>query len=172
MATSKQIHFLDKIQGGNFLAIQSIMENFQRHNPDYEQSTIEVVRVHDSIAVILTYEEPVANRENVGIRLESKEEFSPQALRALMLKKDQAQLLDKLQGSSFIAIQVAAKAFQQYNPDLAQYNIELVREGDSLIVIFFDKDRPEGTRGSVGKPGFEVELKAQDLQVLRSNFVR
>jgi hypothetical protein len=53
------------------------------------------------------------------------------------------------------------------------YNIEIVREGAALVVVIFaDKDRPPGTRGSTGRPGFEVELGARDLRVLRSNHVR
>ena len=82
------------------------------------------------------------------------------------------QMLDRIQGSSFLAIQAAMGIFQQHNPDLAQYKVEVVGEGDSVVVIFADKDRPDGTRGSVGKSGFEVELNAGDLRVLRSNFVR
>jgi len=81
-------------------------------------------------------------------------------------------MLDRIQGSSFLATQAVVVVFQRHNPDLTQYKIEVVREGDSGVVIFADKNRPEGTRGSVGKPGFEVELNAGDLRVLRSNFVR
>lgn len=89
-----------------------------------------------------------------------------------MANPTQIQFLDPLQDSSVRAIQVAKEVFQQHDPDLTQYNIEVVRDGGSVVVIFAYKDRPAGTRGSVGKSGFEVELDARDLRVLRSNFVR
>src|SRR5436189_44491 len=90
----------------------------------------------------------------------------------VMSNSSPIQVLDTIQGSSFLAIQTVMGIFQKHNPDLTHYKIEVVREGNSEVVIFADKDRPEGTRGSVGKPGFEVELSAGDLRVLRSNFVR
>jgi hypothetical protein len=173
MANSSQIQFLDTIQGSSFLAIQAVMGIFQRHNPDLTLYKIEVVREGNTVVVILVdKDEPASTRENLGVRLESKLELSAQDLSILRSTPGQIHLLDRIQGSSFLAIQAAMTVFQRHNPDLAQYKIEVVREGASRVVIFADKDRPEGTRGSVGKPGFEVELNAQDLRVLRSNFVR
>jgi hypothetical protein len=81
--------------------------------------------------------------------------------------------LDIIQGSSFLAIQAALAAFQHRNPDLAHYKITVVSERESVVVIFADKDRQTGTRGSSSPwPGFEVEMSAKDLRVLRSSFIR
>jgi len=173
MANSGQIQFLDMIQGSSFLAIQSAMEVLQRHNPDLAKYGIEVVREGNSVVVILADKDESANpREDFGVSLEPKMELSLKELSFLRSNMEQIQMLDQIQGSNFLAIQAATEVFQRYNPDLANYKIEVVREGDSVVVIFADKDRPDGTRGSVGKPGFEVELNVQDLRVLRSNFVR
>lgn len=173
MANSKQIQFLDTIHGSSFLAIQSAMEVLRRHNPDLSQFKIEVLYEGNSVVIILADKnEPTSSRGNLGVRLEPREELSAQDLRTLRSNMGQIQLLDRIQGSSFLAIQTAIMIFQLHKPDLSQYNIEVVREGDSVVVIFADKDRPTGTRGSIGKPGFEVELNAQDLRVLQSNFVR
>jgi hypothetical protein len=173
MANSNQIQFLDTIQGSSFLGAQTAMGIIRRHNLDLAQYKIEVVREGNSIVVIFAdKDEPASTRENLGVRLESKAELSAQDLSVLRSDMGRIQMLDRIQGSSFLAIQAAMGIFQRHNPDLTQYKIEVVREGNSIVVIFADKDRPAGTRGSVGKPGFEVELNAQDLQVLRSNFVR
>jgi hypothetical protein len=173
MSNSSQIQFLDTLQGSSFLAIQGVLEVFQRHNQDLTQSNIEVLREGSSVVVIFADKgEPVSTRENLGVRLESKAELSTQDLSSLRSNADRIHLLDRIQGNSFVMIQAAMGIFQRHNPDLTDYKIEVVREGDSVVVIFADKDRPEGTRGSIGKAGFEVELNAGDLRVLRSNFVR
>ena len=90
-----------------------------------------------------------------------------------MLNTGSIKVLDTIQGSSYLAIQAAMGVFQRHNPDLALYKIEVVRDGDPLVVIFTDKDRPSGARGNIGaRPGFEVEMDARDLHVRRSNFIR
>jgi hypothetical protein len=90
-----------------------------------------------------------------------------------MLNTAQIEVLDTIQGSSFLAIQVAIGVFKAHNPDLSQYKISVVRQANSVVVIFSDKNAQPGERGSSGgQPGFEVELDANTLRVLRSNFVR
>ncbi len=68
-------------------------------------------------------------------------------------------------------IKKAIEVFQQKNPnvDSAQYKIEVIKKGESVTVDFLPKDRPAG---SLGGPGFEVEMNEKDLTVLRSNFIR
>ena len=173
MTNSVVMQLLDTIQGSIFLAILSTMGSFQYHNPDLAQSKIEVIREGNSVIILLADKNDFANTQNIlGVRLESKEELNPQDISNLWSHRDKIQLMGRIQGSSFLFIKKAVEVFQQYNPDLTGYNIEVVREGDSIGVIFADKDRPTGTLGSVGKSGFEVELNAQDLTVIRSNFVR
>ena len=85
-----------------------------------------------------------------------------------------AVVLDSIDARNARAIATAADVFKRhYNADLRDYNIEVVRDGNSIVVIFLDKDREPGTRGSTGgRPGFEVELDARDFRVIRSNFLR
>ena len=90
-----------------------------------------------------------------------------------MANMSQITVLDTIQGSSVLVIQATMEVLQRHNLDLTQYKIDVVREGNSVVVIFTDKDRQVGTRGNLSaRPGFEVELNAHDLHVLRSNFVR
>lgn len=81
--------------------------------------------------------------------------------------------IDTIRGKSYLAVQAAVRELQRKNLDVVGYKIQVLKEGNSVFVIFLDQHQPEGTLGSVGaKPGFEVELDARDLSVRRSNFVR
>jgi hypothetical protein len=78
---------------------------------------------------------------------------------------------------AFPAVRAAAAVFLARFPraDLAEYKIEVCRQGDLLHVIFVDKERPEGVRGSGGRtgcPGFEVTMRSADLSVLDGHFIR
>ena len=149
------------------------MDIFQSHNPELAQSKIEVMREGNSMVVIFTSKnDPTNIQKTFGVRLEPKEELSTQELNILRSHMDQTQFLDEIQGSNFILIQKATEIFRQYNIDLMFYNIEIVHDNDSVIVIFTDKNRSTDTLGSVGKSGFEVKLNSQDLTVIRSHFVR
>jgi hypothetical protein len=174
MSNMSQIIKLDTIQGKNFLEIQTALGVIQHHNPDLTHYKITVVREGPTMAVVFTATDgqQASSQVNLGVGLGSQTELSSQDLQILMGKMSQIIVLDTIQGNSFLAIQTAMKVFQRHNPDLTQYKINVVREGSALVIIFADKDRPAGTRGSVGKLGFEVAMNAQDLRVLRSNFVR
>ncbi len=53
------------------------------------------------------------------------------------------------------------------------YRINVQRENEIIYVIYMDKEVPEGARGVVGKhPALEVEISAEDMQLMRSYFVR
>jgi hypothetical protein len=173
MANSGPIQFLDSIHGNSFLAIQSTMEVFQRRKLDLARSRFEVARTGDSLVVILTEQHgPGKTREKVGVSVETKMELSPQDLAAVISNTDRYLLVDHILGSNLVAVQTAVRVFAQHQPDLRQYKIDVIRDGDALAVLFADKDRPPGIHGSVGQAGFEVELNAQDMTVVRSNFVR
>ena len=127
-----------------------------------------------SLAVIFTAKNGSgAAPKNFGVRSGSEVEMDARDLSVFLSRMDKIKALETIQGSSFLAIQAALGVFQRHHPDLAHYKIEVVSERDSVVVIFTDKERPEGTRGSLGvRPGFEVEMSAKDLRVLRSNFIR
>lgn len=173
MANPGPIILLDSIAGTSFLAIQSAMPVLERHRPDLERTNLEVVRNGTSAVVVLAEAgRQGPSRGKFGVRTDSNTELNADDLRTITSDAAAALMLDKIQGSSFLAIRAAMKAFQVHNPDLAQYRIEVVREGDVVSVLFADKDRADGTRGSVGQSGFEVDLNPRDWSVVRSHFVR
>lgn len=174
MTSTAPIKLLDTIQGGNFLAIQSAMTVFERQHADLRQYKIEVFREDDSVMVVFTKQNSGASGQSkIGVRSGAATEITAAALQQLLADTARVKLLDTIQGGSFLAIQSAMTAFHRHYPDLAKYKIEVLREGDAVIVIFTDKDAPVGGRGNLGaRPGFEVEMNARDLKVLRSNFVR
>lgn len=67
------------------------------------------------------------------------------------------------------AIDIARLEAQRKGVDVSTYRVEVFEEGSSISVSFLDPSLPQGHRGG---PGFEVEINASDLKVLRSNFVR
>jgi len=71
------------------------------------------------------------------------------------------------------AIEKATEVFMGHNPDLTQYEISVIDNGETLVVIFLDKNKTSNTIGNPGVlPGFEVELNAEDLRVIKSHFIR
>lgn len=163
---SSPIKVLDRIQGSSFLTSQVAMGALKRHTPDIAPNSIEVIRDGGSEFVVFTDK----NRQ-LGVRAGTEVVLNAHDLHVLLTNKDRIKV-DTIQGSSFQAIEAAMEVFKRHSPDLVFYKIDVVREKDSILVIFLDKDQQAGTRGSLGRPGFEVELNARDLRVLRSNFVR
>ena len=93
-----------------------------------------------------------------------------------MLGADYLVLGEAGDGPYVAAIRAAAAVFLNRYPraDLAEYKIKVCREGELLHVIFTDKERATGMRGSGGRPncpGFEVTLAA-DLAVVQAHFIR
>jgi hypothetical protein len=167
MATTGQIKVLESIQGSSFLASESAMGVFQSHKPDIEHGSFEVLREGDSELVVFT-----EGQTQLGVRTGTAVELNAQDLKALTSNRARMKVVDTIQGSNFLSMRVAAEVFRRHKPDLSEYRIEVVRDGDSLVVLFSDKNRIRGTRGSVGRPGFEVALDPRDRRVTRSNFVR
>ena len=166
MATS-QIKVLDSVRGSSFLTSQAAMGVFTRHTPDIAPATIEVMRDGGSDFVVFTDK----NRQ-LGVRAGTEVELSAQDLHILLTNKNRIKL-DMFQGSSFLAIEAALEVFKSRNPDLDQYKIDVVRDGDFLVVIFSDKDRPKGSKGNLSpRLGFEAVLDPRDRRVLRSHFIR
>lgn len=167
MATTGPIKVLESIQGSSFLASDSAIAILQHHTPDIAHGSIEVIREGDSEFVVFT-----DGQRQLGVRAGTAVELNAQDLKAVTSNRTRIKVVDTIQGSNFLAMRTAVEVFRRHNPDLIQYRIEVVRDGDFLVVVFADKDRPEGTRGTVGRPGFEVALDPRDRKVTRSNFVR
>jgi hypothetical protein len=175
MANVGPIKEMDRILGSNFLAIQDALKVLKPRDLELSRYTVSVARDGESLVVLFADNEGKASiRRDFAVRLDTAKELSPSELTALQSRWHQVKVLDRIQGTSLRAIQKAASVFQARVPglDLGQYRIDVLGEGDSLWVIFADKDRPPDTFGIVpGRPmGFEVQLKASDLSVLQSYF--
>ena len=169
-----QLKVLDTIQGSSFLAIRAAMATVKNLNLDIARYEIMVMLDESSVVVIFNDKMGQGGeKRNLGVRQESDMELSASELRLLMSNKDHIKVLDTIQGTSYPAIHAAITVFQRYNPDFTHYKISVIRERHSTIVTFIDKDGGPHTRGNPGmRPGFEVELNARDLDVVRSNFIR
>jgi hypothetical protein len=170
MSTSAVIQFLDELNGDSYLAIASALKNLDSNRVNLARAEIKVVG--DAKSPIVIIEDGSLARRTVAVRPGSNRELNQQELDAALPGTARTQMLDHLQASSFPPMRAAVSVFEQYKPDLTQYKITLVRQSDSFVVLFADKKRPASVRGSMGQPGFEVELAVNDLRVRRSNFVR
>ena len=166
-----KIQIIDTIKGHNFLAIQSIIDILKKYKPDWVQSKIEILSKKNSTLIVLSNEKINDTQKNIGIDLKSKAQLDPEEVKTFISGVN-IELLDKIKASSFFIIEKANNLFQEHKLDLNEYNIEVIEEGASVIIIFSDKERIVGSRGSTGKIGFEVELNSKNLQVIRSNFIR
>jgi hypothetical protein len=53
------------------------------------------------------------------------------------------------------------------------YMISVIEEDDHVTVVLKSLDAPLGVKGSGGThPGYEVEIRKADSQIIRSNFLR
>jgi hypothetical protein len=84
---------------------------------------------------------------------------------------------ESISGRNYLAIEAAAVEFARQGLDISRYRITVHETEASLFVTFIDADVPDEqrrhVRGNPGKiPGFEVQLKRDNFQVVRSNFTR
>ncbi len=168
------VKVLDTLQGSSYLAIESALKTLERWGLDLTNSTITVLREKESPVVVVEQTTPGTGAvERRGARVDPNVELTPAEMNRLTSAPVPAKVEDRIQGSSFPPIHVAAEVFRKKISDLSGYRIRLMREGDSLVVAFTDKDAVPGARGGGGKRlGFEVEMNAGDLVVKRSNFLR
>ena len=162
------------MQGSSFAYVRSAMTIFQCHDLDIADFEIMVVREKTSLVVVFINKEEKADaRKSIGVREGAGVEMNFRDLNALLTTRDHFEVMDTLQGASFQPIQVAVTVFQQRNLDLQHYNITLMRDGNSLVVIFIDKDGQPDFLGNPGpRLGLEVELDSQGQHVLKSHFIR
>src|SRR5438093_1064639 len=107
MADTGPIVILDTILGSSYLAIRAAMTNVQRHQLDVAKYNFELVRDRISETVVLLEKDQADGAPPIlGVRLGSGAELSKDELRSL-LNVGGSQVLDVVQGSSFLAIQAA-----------------------------------------------------------------
>lgn len=167
------IKVLDTILGANFLAVQQALNVLERPELKLGFYRILVLSQHDQILVLFTDPNGQAGtRENFAVRQGAEMELNAHDLTLLVSRLDQYQTLDSIQGASLLAIQAAVGEFLRRNLDLNDYRLQVVLDGDSIVVVFTDKTFKPGVRGQRGKPGFETALDPHNLTVRRANFVR
>lgn len=171
MPDGNKIKVLGVIKGRNYLVVQRTLTVFERRHPNPEACTIEVVGKEDAPTVVFTMDDPPAGiPKRFGLRPGSEFNVSDRDLAALDGPNPEVQ--DTIRSSSLPFVGAALAVFPRAG-DLADYKIQVVGEGEAVVVIFTAADQPAGTRGGGGsKPAYEVEMAAADRRVLRSNFVR
>lgn len=168
MPTPGPVKVLDTLSGTSWLAIEAALKTLGRHRLDPAGREIVVVRDGGTTVVLLSGAEGAT-----GARVAPDEELGPADLARLASARERLPVEDSIQGSSLPAMRVGVDVFSKRVPDVTPYRIALMRQGDSLVVVFTDRDAPSGGRGSRGgRPGFEVEMAARDLALRRSSFVR
>jgi hypothetical protein len=174
-AEDGRIKLLDTIQGGHYQAIDKAVKVLDHRKLDLSKHNIRLVREGKSEYVILSESEgEPAARKNFGVKAGTSTELDLKESARLASESPKITELAKVQGAGLRAIRAANVVFsaRSPNPDLAQYKIEVVKDGDRLVVIYADKDQKEGARGSTpGRSGMEVTLD-RDLHVVRSHFIR
>jgi hypothetical protein len=169
-----QLKVLDTIQGSSFLVIRAAMVTFKSLNLDLTR--YEILLLRDASSAVVVFNDKMGQgdtRRDLGVRQGSDLELSANEVRQLMLNKDQVKVVDTIQGTNYPAIQAAIAVFQRHSPDVTHYTISVIRDRDSLVVTFTDRAVRLSPRGNPGvRPGFEVELNARDLDVVRQNFIR
>lgn len=171
MSSPGQLVTQGAIQGESFLAIEAGIAAVRSKHPDISKCKIEVFRQDSSLVTVFVESSQAGETSTVAVRAGT--ELDPAEVSSIT-SGHEGKLIDSIPGNLASPIRTAEKVFQEKHAhDLAEYRITVVSDKNSLTVIFTDKNaRPRG-RGNPGAlPAFEVELKPDDLRVLRSNFVR
>ncbi len=173
MADPSVIQALDAIQGENYLSIQTAAAvlPFDRR----PAGTVVVVREGEAVTVLLAESDKVDAAKCVGVKPGQKAELPAKDVAALVARLDQIPTTERIRVGSLLAIRIGQAEYLKNDPnlDLKNFKIEVVRDGDAVVVIFSDKDAPPGTRGiNRQRPSFEVALKSTDRSVIRANYTR
>jgi hypothetical protein len=95
--------------------------------------------------------------------------ISPTGGGPIMSNVEQLETVDSMQGSSYQAIQGAVAVFRRHGLDLARYGIEVVRDGDSDVVVFTEKGGKDDAHKRLGvQGGTNRELTREQLETLLS----
>ncbi|HJS09342.1 MAG TPA: hypothetical protein VJ809_16865 [Pirellulales bacterium] len=169
----QRIKVLETIQGTSFVAIRSALVVLAPHKLDVTKYQIRVVREGDAEVVLFTEKKPDRPpAKSYGVRLAPDKELNLLETNKLVARLQLLKVMDQMDGSNYPPIPIAFALFEPRKPDLALYQIRVFGKGESVTVAFTDKDRQPGTRGGGGRLGFEAEMKAEGLKVLRSNFLK
>jgi hypothetical protein len=174
MNSTAAIKTLDTITGDDLAAIQKSLPIARRHRVDIDACKIDVVSSKSYIGVV--YEcgsGDEVNRKTLGVRLQPESEMPEDEVARALSDPAAFKLRGHLQGASLAPILAGLSVFEKRGFQLSHYQVELLREKNSYLVNFVDKDsKLEGLGNPGTRLGLEVELNAGDLSVIRSNFIR
>jgi hypothetical protein len=164
---------LDAIYGSSFPAIRAAVAVLQRHKLDLAKYQIVVLREADRTVVLFAgKKEPSGAAKNFGVRLAPDAELSLEEANSLVSKLDQLKVVDRMQAINYPPMQIAVGVFLAEKLDLDGYKITVAKDGESVVVMFDDKDRKPGTKGSGRRTGFNVVMRPPDFKVVRTSLVR
>ena len=93
--------------------------------------------------------------------------------RELLAQLEPPRVMAEFTGASLKWIHAAEPEFQREKLDLDKYMVSVVEQNDSVMVGLRSFESVNGARGSTGRnPGYEVEIRKNDLKVVRSNYMR
>ncbi|TWT82334.1 hypothetical protein CA13_37960 [Planctomycetes bacterium CA13] len=170
-----KIEVLQNCLGRHYLTIHTALEVLARRTlklVDYE-----ILIVVDNGVETVIFKDTRDQSDalvNFGVQPELKFVLAAEHLLETLKELKQLEIAVSIKGKHYQIIDVSVKAFREkLEVDLVNYKIQLVRDGESVVAIFTDKDRDPMTRGHNPKcPSFEVELNPDDLRVRRANFIR
>jgi hypothetical protein len=99
--------------------------------------------------------------------------LSIQGWNIAMAQSNPLRVVAEFPGSYMKWIRAAEPEFQRKQLDLDNYNISVVDQESSVVIVLTSSDASKEGRGSTGThPGYEVEVSKKDQKVVRSNYVR
>lgn len=173
MSTPIQLRVADTLQGETYPLLEEALAVLERAGGDARHYAVSLVDDAEPVVVFRARDPHEGVRTPVAVRRHAGTELPADELRAVLARADRHKELPLLDGANLLAVRAAVVAFRQRLPELDPYRITVLRAADTISVLFTDKTAELRGRGSPGKrPGFEVQLDARDLRVLRSNFMR
>jgi hypothetical protein len=165
MMQTEQIRVQDAVEGSSLIEIRAALQHLESGDRNIRTYGVRVLR-NGKTTVVFTPKDD----ETRALAVRDSAVLSAAELKDLLASSKQT---NSLRSGSLAPMLAAAQIFEQRKLDLADYRVTLLRSGNSYVVTFTDKDAQVGGRGNPGKRlGFEVELGASDLRVIRSHFIR
>ena len=174
MANAGPVKLIDAIQGASYPSIRSAVAILQNRKLNLAQFEIQLLADGIAKAVIFTDKnQQPGSLKYLGVRQGAAMEMNLAELAKFVGEQSQAKVIDTLQGANYPLVDSAAGVLPSHKLDVVNFRIEVVRDGDAVVVIFTHNDRAPAARGHIpATPAFEVQLNARDSTVVRANFVR
>jgi hypothetical protein len=92
---------------------------------------------------------------------------------ATMLQETPPDVTARFPGAALKWVHIAEPEFEREKLDLSKYNVSVVDQENSVVVILRAVGLSENVMGSMGKyPGYSVEISKKDLKIIQKNYAR